>query len=59
MPASKPVYIIVRAVSGKDLNLWEILTAVNETVRKTPDSNMAKLIGKFEVRERNALTKLK
>ena len=56
MPASKPVYIIVRAVSGKDLNLWEILTAVNETVRKTPDSNMAKLIGKFEVRERNALT---
>jgi hypothetical protein len=38
-------------VSGKDMNLWEILTAVNETVRKTPDSNMAKLVSKFEVKE--------
>lgn len=34
--------------SGSDVNLWEILGAVNETVRKNPDSSIAQLMGKFE-----------
>ena len=37
--------------SGKEVNLWEVLTAVNETVRKNPDSSIAQLMTKFEVRE--------
>ena len=36
--------------SGKEVNLWEVLSAVNETVRKNPDSNIAQLMTKFEVR---------
>ena len=36
--------------SGKEVNLWEVLTAVNETVRKNPDSSIAQLMTKFEVR---------
>jgi len=36
--------------SGGDMNLWEIVSAVNSTVRKNPDSNMAKLMEKFEDR---------
>jgi len=34
--------------SGSDVNLWEILAAVNSTVRKNPDSSIAQLMGKFE-----------
>ena len=34
--------------SGADVNLWEILGAVNETVRKNPDSSIAQLMTKFE-----------
>ena len=30
------------------MNLWEILAAVNSTVRKNPDSSIAQLMGKFE-----------
>ena len=37
--------------SGREVNLWEVLTAVNETVRKNPDSSIAQLMTKFEVRE--------
>ena len=37
--------------SGKEVNLWEVLTAVNETVRKNPDSSIAQLMTKFEVRQ--------
>ena len=36
--------------SGKEVNLWEILAAVNETVRKSPDSSISQLMTKFEVR---------
>ena len=36
--------------SGKEVNLWEVLSAVNETVRKNPDSSIAQLMAKFEVR---------
>ena len=35
--------------NGKEVNLWEVLSAVNETVRKNPDSNIAGLMTKFEV----------
>ena len=35
--------------SGKEVNLWEILAAVNETVRKSPDSSISQLMSKFEV----------
>jgi hypothetical protein len=35
--------------SGKEVNLWEILAAVNETVRKSPDSSISQLMAKFEV----------
>ena len=35
--------------SGKEVNLWEVLSAVNETVRKNPDSSIAQLMTKFEV----------
>ena len=35
--------------SGKEVNLWEVLNAVNETVRKNPGSSIAQLMGKFEV----------
>ena len=34
--------------SGSDVNLWEILAAVNSTVRQNPDSSIAQLMGKFE-----------
>jgi len=34
--------------SGSDVNLWEILAAVNSTVRKNPDSSIAQLMTKFE-----------
>jgi len=34
--------------SGKEVNLWEVLNAVNETVRKNPGSSIAQLMGKFE-----------
>jgi len=34
--------------SGKEVNLWEILAAVNETVRKSPDSSISQLMTKFE-----------
>jgi len=34
--------------SGKEVNLWEILAAVNETVRKSPDSSISQLMAKFE-----------
>lgn len=34
--------------NGKEVNLWEVLSAVNETVRKNPDSNIAGLMTKFE-----------
>merc|ERR1712227_701051 len=34
--------------SGKEVNLWEVLSAVNETVRKNPDSSIAQLMTKFE-----------
>jgi len=34
--------------SGKEVNLWEVLSAVNETVRKNPDSSIAQLMAKFE-----------
>ena len=30
------------------MNLWEILAAVNSTVRQNPDSSIAQLMGKFE-----------
>ena len=36
--------------SGKELNLWEILAAVNQTVRQSPDSSIAQLMTKFEDR---------
>ena len=35
--------------NGKEVNLWEVLSAVNETVRKNPDSSIAGLMTKFEV----------
>ena len=35
--------------TGKEVNLWEVLSAVNETVRKNPDSSIAGLMTKFEV----------
>jgi len=34
--------------NDSEVNLWEILAAVNETVRKNPDSSIAQLMGKFE-----------
>merc|ERR1719266_732279 len=34
--------------TGKEVNLWEVLSAVNETVRKNPDSSIAGLMTKFE-----------
>merc|ERR1719483_1859731 len=34
--------------SGKEVNLWEILAAVSETVRKSPDSSISQLMAKFE-----------
>ena len=42
--------------SGKEVNLWQVLSAVNETVRKNPDSNIAQLMTKFEVTCRKLLT---
>ena len=35
--------------TGKEVNLWEVLSAVNETVRQNPDSSIAGLMTKFEV----------
>lgn len=34
--------------SGRDVNLWEVLKAVNNTVRGNPNSNVAQLMSKFE-----------
>ena len=39
--------------TGKEVNLWEVLSAVNETVRKNPDSSIAGLMTKFEVSSRH------
>jgi len=36
--------------SGGEMNLWDIISAVNSTVREKPGSNIAKLISKFEDR---------
>ena len=33
--------------SGKELNLWEILDAVNSTVADNPNSGMAKLMRRY------------
>ena len=33
--------------SGKELNLWEILSSVNSTVRGNPDSKLAVLMARF------------
>ena len=35
------------------MNLWDIISAVNSTVREKPGSNIAKLISKFEVKQEN------
>ena len=41
------------------MNLWDIISAVNSTVREKPSSNIAKLISKFEVRQESEKIKVK
>ncbi len=33
--------------SGKELNLWEMMSAVNATLRDRPDSPLGRLMGRF------------
>ena len=33
--------------SGKEINLWEILSSVNSTVKGRPNSKLAKLMARF------------